>query len=94
MTSRIAAILLLSALPGACATPQAPRALTAPALERAKVACRAPDAALARDEHLSIVFPSDTPDRDRQIQCLFDWVPGHGYWVDQIVTEHAGGAGL
>src|SRR6185295_16406615 len=67
------AIALLSAWTGACATTQAPSPLNVEALGRAKLACGAPDARLASDEyHLSIVIDGHSPDRPRQIQCLFD----------------------
>ena len=90
---RLASIALLAILSPACTTVGEPRPLTAAALDRAKVACRAPDAELSIDEHVSIVLPSDTPARERQIQCFFDWLHARGYWVDQIVTEHADSAG-
>jgi hypothetical protein len=94
--TRIAAIFFLSALAGACATAQtqtqaqAPGPLTVDALARARAACGAPDARLSDDgQHLSILLDGDSPDRRRQSQCLFAWVRGHGFWVDQIVIEHA-----
>ena len=92
--SPIAAMPLSLALLGACATTHGPRRLTVQALEQVKAACRAPDARLSIDEHVSIVFPNDTPDRRRQIHCLHEQIRARGYWIDQIVTEHANDAGF
>lgn len=94
MSSRIASIALLSWLLGACATMQAWRPLTVETLERAGVACGAPDAELHTDEyHVSIVFDGDTPDRERQSQCLFERLRGQRYWFDQIVIQGANRVG-
>jgi hypothetical protein len=94
---RVGMIALLAAVSGACATTQSPqpaRALTAQAFERAKAFCRVTDATLSDDgEHLSIVFPGPSPDRARQSHCLFEWNRANGFWVDQIVTEHANDEG-
>jgi hypothetical protein len=89
MISRIVIFALLASPLGACATDQAPRRLTVRDLERAKLVCRAPDATLHIDEHVSVVFPNDTPDRQRQIQCLYEEIRTRGYWIDQMVTENA-----
>jgi len=92
MILRTVTSALLATLPIACATTPAPRPLTVSALERAKITCRAPDAELHLDQHLSIVLPGYDPDHQRQIDCLFEQL--RGYAFDQIVSGRAPASGL
>lgn len=88
MTGPFVAITLMSAAVTSCATAEVARPLTVEALDRAKVACAAPDAEMRTDEfHVSIVLNGYTPDRSRQVSCLFDQLQGYAF--DQIVASRA-----
>lgn len=76
---------LLIALVAGCATARGSLPLTAAVLARAAAACRAPDARLSTDHHVSIVLDGYTPDRRRQVGCLSERL--RNYHFDQIVTS-------
>lgn len=86
MSGRSTAVALLPTFAAACATTEGPRPLTLEALEHAKIACAAPDAELRTDDyHVKIVLNGYTPDRRRQVTCLFEQLQGYAF--DQIITS-------
>ncbi len=92
MICRVAALALLLGSLGGCATTRAPRPLTAEALARISVVCRAPNARLSHPMgELSIVLDGPSPDRPRQSQCVFEQVAAQGFWVDQIIVNNDAG---
>jgi len=72
----------------ACTTTGELKQLTASALERAKIACRAPNVRLGTGYHVSIVVrgPPEDDQVRLEISCIRDQLRNR-YWYDQVVYE-------
>jgi hypothetical protein len=79
-------IALMPAVATGCAKAEGLRPLTAKAVERARVVCRAPTAQMHSDGHHVSLVLEESPDYKRQLHCLREELRDD-YWYDQTIVE-------